>query len=119
MAKYFEDNLLASKWEDELLHHISWELFKDQKRWVDMCGEHGDNSKPRIREEFLDEFEEKFDMAIAGLYVTVAENLIDEYIKSGLDLDKYMANWYNELRGLKPGDDGYVEGVAYEGDIWI
>lgn len=119
MDKYFGNKILASEWEDKLFNRISLNLFKNQERWIDMYGEHGYYSKPRIREEFLDEFEEQFDEAIAGLYITVAENLIDKYIKDDIDLDKYMANWYNELRGLKPGDDGYVEGVAYEGDTWI
>lgn len=116
MAKYFEEELLACKWEEEITNRLSWNLFKDQERWIDLYGSHGDKSNPRIREGFLNVFEEKFNESVAWLAITIAENLIDGYVKDGIDLDPAMAYWFNELRGVKPGEEGYVEGVIYPGD---
>lgn len=116
MAKYFEDKLLASEWEEKLTHRISWIMFKNQEKWIDMYGKNGDKTPPRIREEFLDEFENAFNDSVKWLALTIAENLVDGYIKDGIDLDPAMAKWYNNLCGTEPGEEGWVDGVFYEGD---
>lgn len=110
---FFENDTNAHEWEEQLVKSISWDLFRCQEDWIDMVGANGPGTNPRVRERFIEKFDEAFDRRTSFLRDTVMLRLLQEYMESDIDLDPDVAWAYNDMMGVEPGEDGYVEGVSY------
>lgn len=110
---YFEDDTNAHEWEEQLVKDVSFDLFRCQEQWIDMVGDNGPGTNPRVREKFIEKFDEFFDRRTAFLRDTLMLRMLQEYMENDIDLDPEVAWTYNDMMGYAPGEEGYVEGVSY------
>lgn len=96
---YFDDELLAKDWFNELCHEAAWDIFQHQEEIVYMAGELGKRRNPMLKDRAYEEIRHLVENRLAFMVDNITCGLIKELYDSDIDMPQDMADDMNDWYG--------------------
>ena len=96
---YFDDELLAKDWFNELYHEAAWDIFQHQEDIVYMAGELGEHRNPMLKDKAYEEIRHLVENHLVFMVDNITCGLIKELYDSDIDMPQDMADDMNEWYG--------------------
>lgn len=96
---YFDDELLAKDWFNELCYEAAWDIFQHQEEIVYMAGELGKRRNPMLKDKAYEEIRHLVENRLAFMVDNITCGLIKELYDSDIDMPQDMADDMNDWYG--------------------
>lgn len=106
---YFDKDTNAYEWYKEVKERVVLELFHNQRKFLYMYGELGNQSNPVLKDGSIEFIESQVTAELGWLISNMTMDIIDGYRRSNIDMSEHTAEEFNNYFVSNPSD--YVHGV--------
>lgn len=107
---YFEDDLKANDWINQMLPLVRSQLFHNQTDWLYLANELGKRRNPMTRSNATSYILDLVMQTITDdLAVHITSELLREFAEDDVDFDTVTASWYNGYNNYDMTDNKYVK----------